>query len=255
MEVRKDIDIYLGDCLQLMREIPDKSIDMVLCDMPFGTTKNPWDSVIDLSSLWIHYKRVTKSGGAIVLFAQTPFDKVLGCSNLEMLKYEWIWEKSAATGCLNCNYAPMKCHENILVFSDKAAAPSKDHMVYYPQMRSGDPYKRPYGRTSTNYNGNQAEWSRVTVSNGSRYPRDVIQFVRDSEHLHPTQKPVDLLEYLIRTYTNKGDLVLDNCFGSGSTAIACLNTRRRFIGMELNEEYFNIAKDRIQNHLVPQTLF
>ena len=192
-----------------------------------------------------------------MLFAQSPFDKVLGCSNLEMLKYEWIWEKPMATGRLNCNFAPMKCHENILVFSDKAACYVKDSdsaMNYHPQMSVGKPYTAISGRASTNYDTKFSK-EQLTVNDGTRYPRDVIYFMHDKEHYHPTQKPVDLLEYLIRTYTNKGDLVLDNCFGSGSTAIACLNTRRRFIGMELNEEYFNIAKDRIQNHMVARSLF
>ena len=192
-----------------------------------------------------------------MLFAQSPFDKVLGCSNLEMLKYEWIWEKPMATGRLNCNFAPMKCHENILVFSDKAACYVKDSdsaMNYHPQMSVGKPYTAISGRASTNYDTKFSK-EQLTINDGTRYPRDVIYFMHDKEHYHPTQKPVDLLEYLIRTYTNKGDLVLDNCFGSGSTAIACLNTHRRFIGMELNEEYFNIAKDRIQNHMVARSLF
>ena len=257
MMIREDIDIRLGDCLELMKEIPDHSIDMILCDMPFGTTKNSWDTTIDLSALWVLYKRIIKSGGAIALFAQTPFDKTLGCSNIEWLKYEWIWHKPMATGRLNCNFAPMKSHENILIFSDKAACYVKDEsnaMQYYPQMSSGEPYVAISGRPSTNYDTKFSK-EQITVNTGTRYPRDVIAFTHDKEGYHPTQKPVALLEYLIKTYTNDGELVLDNCFGSGSTAIACLNTHRRFIGMELNQEYFDIAKKRIEDHFVPKRLF
>lgn len=194
------------------------------------------------------YKRIIKDNGCIALFAQTPFDKMLGASNLEMLKYEWIWEKPMATGRLNCNFAPMKAHENILIFSKSAACYVKDKskaMVYHPQMTVGKPYKAVSGRASTNYD---MKWSRetLTVNTGTRYPRDVQRFPHDKEKFHPTQKPVALLEYLIRTYTDEGDTVLDNCMGSGSTGIACLNTNRNFIGMELDEEYFNIAKKRIE---------
>lgn len=256
MIVRDNIDIYLGDCLELMQDIPDHSVDMVLCDLPYGTTKNSWDSEINLSSLWESYKRIVKSGGAIVLFAQTPFDKILGCSNLEMLKYEWIWEKPMATGVLNCNYAPMKCHENILVFSDKSACYVKDEsyaMRYYPQMTKGKPYTALSGKSSTNYDSSHMKRT-LTDNSGTRYPRDVIQFSHDREHLHPTQKPVALLEYLIKTYTNPSEIVLDNCMGSGSTAIACINADRRFIGMELNEEYYEIAKTRIVEHMKPMKL-
>ena len=162
-----------------------------------------------------------------------------------------------ATGRLNCNFAPMKSHENILVFSDKAACYVKDSasaMNYHPQMSAGEPYVAISGRPSTNYDTKFSK-EQITVNTGTRYPRDVIEFTHDKEGYHPTQKPVALLEYLIRTYTNEGDLVLDNCFGSGSTAIACLNTGRRFIGMELNQEYFDIAKKRIEDHFVPKRLF
>lgn len=194
------------------------------------------------------YKRIIKDNGCIALFAQTPFDKVLGCSNLEMLKYEWIWEKSMATGRLNCNFAPMKAHENILIFSKSAACYVKDKsnaMKYYPQMTEGKPYKAISGRASTNYD---TKWSKeqLTVNNGTRYPRDIQKFTHDKDKFHPTQKPVALLEYLINTYTDKNDLVLDSCMGSGSTGVACMNTNRNFIGFELDENYFEIAKNRIE---------
>lgn len=238
-----------GDCLELMKKIPDESIDMILCDLPYGTTKNKWDSTINLELLWEQYNRIIKKRGCIALFAQTPFDKVLGSSNLKMLKYEWIWEKPMATGRLNCNFAPMKAHENILIFSKSAACYVKDSnnaMIYIPQMTEGKPYKAISGRASTNYD---TKWSKeqLTVNEGTRYPRDVQKFAHDRDKYHPTQKPVELLEYLIKTYTNENNLILDNCMGSGSTGVAALNTNRNFIGIELDENYFNIAKERIEN--------
>ena len=242
------MQLYQGNCLEVMKQIPDKSVDMILCDLPYGTTKNKWDSTINLESLWRGYKRIIKDNGCIALFAQTPFDKVLGASNLDMLKYEWIWEKPMATGRLNCNFAPMKAHENILIFSKSAACYVKDKshaMKYYHQMTEGKPYTAISGRASTNYD---TTWSKeqLTVNHGTRYPRDVQKFAHDKDKFHPTQKPVALLEYLIKTYTDEGDLVLDNCMGSGSTGVAAKNTNRDFIGMELDENYFEIAKKRIE---------
>ncbi len=230
-----------------MKDIADESIDMVLCDLPYGTTKNKWDTVINLDSLWEQYKRIIKKRGCIALFSQTPFAQALGASNIEMLKYEWIWDKPMPTGRLNCNFAPMKTHENILIFSKSAACYVKDKrnaMKYNPQMTKGKPYKSVSGGASTNYD---MKWSRetLTVNTGTRYPRDVQRFSHDKEKLHPTQKPVALLEYLIRTYTDEGDTVLDNAMGSGSTGIACKNTGRNFIGIEIDEKYYEIAKQRI----------
>ena len=245
------VKLLQGDCLEVMKKIPDESIDMILCDLPYGTTKNKWDSTISLELLWEQYNRIIKKRGCIALFAQTPFDKVLGSSNLKMLKYEWIWEKPMATGRLNCNFAPMKAHENILIFSKSAACYVKDSnnaMIYIPQMTEGKPYKAISGRASTNYD---TKWSKeqLTVNEGTRYPRDVQKFAHDRGKYHPTQKPVALLEYLVKTYTNEGETVLDNCMGSGSTGVACVNTNRNFIGVELDENYFNIAKERIGNEL------
>lgn len=244
-----NIELWQGDCLELMGGISDKSVDLILCDLPYGTTKNKWDSTIDLESLWRGYKRIIKDNGCIALFAQTPFDKVLGASNLDMLKYEWIWEKPLATGFLNSRFAPMKAHENILIFSNSAACYVKDvsrAMKYYPQMTEGKPYTSVQGMTSTNYDTKWAKKS-TTINEGTRYPRDVQKFAHDKDKLHPTQKPVALLEYLIKTYTDEGDLVLDNCMGSGSTGVAAKNTNRDFIGMELDENYFEIAKKRIES--------
>lgn len=228
--------VLQGDCLELIAKIPDESVDMILCDLPYGTTKNKWDTPIDLDSLWGGYKRIIKKNGCIALFAQTPFDKVLGGSNLEMLKYEWIWEKDNGTGFLNAKKMPLKIHENILIFYKKAP-------TYNPQMRKGfKPYEIKAGRKSSNY-GTQIDVT--TKSEGERYPIDVIRFSRDKDKLHPTQKPVALCEYLIKTYTDEGMLVLDNCMGSGTTGVAAVNLGRNFIGMELDGEYFEIAKDRI----------
>lgn len=206
MTITDNINIYNGDCLELMSNIPDESIDMILCDLPYGTTKNKWDTTIDLEKLWEQYKRIIKKRGCIALFAQTPFDKVLGASNLKMLKYEWIWEKPMATGRLNVHFAPMKAHENILIFSKSAACYVKNAdnaMIYNPQMTRGKPYKAMSGRASTNYD---TKWSKeqLTINNGTRYPRDVQKFCHDKEKYHPTQKPVGLLEYLIKTYTYDG---------------------------------------------------
>ncbi len=233
------IDIRQGDCLELMKDIPDKSIDMVLCDLPYGTTRNKWDSVIPLNKLWKQYERIIKDNGAIVLFSQMPFSAELVHSNLKLFKYEWIWQKDNGTGFLNAKKMPLKIHENILVFYKKLP-------LYNPQMRTGfKPYKCKQGRHSTNYGA--YEQGHITESNGERYPIDIIKFKKDSG-LHPTQKPVELLEYLIKTYTNEGETVLDNCMGSGSTGVACINTNRNFIGYELDEHYFQIAKERLEQH-------
>lgn len=230
------IDIKQGDCLELMKDIPDESIDMILCDLPYGTTKNKWDSVIPLNKLWKSYERIIKDNGAIVLFSQMPFSAELVHSNLKLFKYEWIWQKDNGTGFLNAKKMPLKIHENILVFYKKLP-------LYNPQMRTGfKPYKCKQGRHSTNYGA--YEQGHITESNGERYPIDIIKFKKDSG-LHPTQKPVELLEYLIKTYTNENETVLDNCMGSGSTGVACINTNRNFIGYELNEKYFEIAEKRI----------
>lgn len=240
-----------GDCMELIKDLPDKSVDMILSDLPYATTKNKWDIALDLDELWEGYKRVITDRDCIALFAQTPFDKVLGASNLQMLKYEWVWEKAMATGRLNCNFAPMKAHENILVFSKSAACYVKDSsraMAYHPQMGEGKPYRTLYRSVSTNYD---TKWQRPveTINSGTRYPRSVLKFPHDKEKLHPTQKPVALLEYLIRTYTQEGETVLDNCMGSGSTGVAAVQTGRNFIGMEIDQHYFDIAKERIERSM------
>ena len=238
--MNNDFKLFKGNCLEIMKDISDKSIDMILCDLPYGTTRNKWDSIIPLDKLWEQYNRIIKDNGAITLFAQTPFDKVLGVSNLKMLKYEWIWEKEQGTGFLNAKKMPLKNHENILIFYKKPP-------IYNPQMKKGKPYTLERNTFTVNY-GKQVDMVR-TENTGERYPLTILKFKRDKEKLHPTQKPVALLEYLIKTYTNEGELVLDNCMGSGSTGVACLNTNRKFIGIELDENYYNIAFNRINNDL------
>lgn len=213
------------------------SIDLILCDLPYGTTRNKWDKVIDLDKLWEHYNRIIKDNGAIVLFSQQPFSAKLINSNPKMFRYEWIWEKEQGTGFLNAKKMPLKSHENILVFYKKPP-------VYNPQMRTGfKPYKAKQKSAGSNYDKSKPV---VTISNGERYPLDVISFKREGKKLHPTQKPVALLEYLIKTYTNEGGLVLDNCMGSGSTGVAALELDRNFIGIELDKHYFDTATKRIE---------
>lgn len=231
------VKLYHGDCLEVMAGLADNSVDMILCDLPYGTTRNKWDSVIPLPALGEQYRRIAKPSAAIVLTAQCPFDKALGASNLEMLRYEWIWRKEAGSGHLNAKRAPLKDHENVLVFY-------REPPTYNPQMRKGF---KPYtverkALQSDNYG---AQTGCVTVNNGDRYPLTVVDFKRDPSRLHPTQKPVALMEYLIRTYTREGETVLDNCMGSGTTGVACANTGRQFIGIERDDKYFAIASERI----------
>ena len=233
--------LLLGDCLERMKEIPDGSVDLVLVDLPYGTTQNKWDSVIDLDEMWEQLKRICSDNTPKIMFAQTPFDKVLGCSNLKELKYEWIWEKTTATGHLNAKKMPMKAHENILVFYDKLP-------TYNPQKTSG--HKPANSYTKHQDDGSNYGKTRVGVSGGGqtdRYPRSVQVFKTDKQKvsLHPTQKPVALLEYLINTYSNEGDTVLDFTAGSFSTGVACVNLNRKFIGIELDDNYFEIGKKRI----------
>lgn len=234
--------IALGDCLDVMRSVPSASVDMILCDLPYGTTQNKWDSVIPFAPLWSEYWRITKPNAAVVLTAQCPFDKVLGISQLQWLKYEWIWEKNVASNFLNAKKAPLKTIENVLVFY-------RDQCVYNPQMMVGKPYKmKRSGKDDTGSNYGKINKRTDTENIGERYPTSVLKFDRETG-LHPTQKPVALFEYLIKTYTNERDVVMDNCIGSGTTAIAAENTGRRWIGIERDPTYFGLACDRIARHL------
>lgn len=232
-----NIELHNGDCLELMANIPSESVDMILCDLPYGTTRNAWDSIIPLEPLWGHYKRIIKPNGAICLFSQMPFSATLVCSQPNLFRYEWIWEKGNATGFLNANKMPMKAHENILVFY-------KNLPIYNPQ---GLVKKEvPTIRKGRNGNGsNYGKSDKDAVQEFENYPRDILIFKSEGKTVHPTQKPVALLEYLIKTYTNEGETVLDSCMGSGSTGVACVNTGRKFIGIELNSNYYEIAQKRI----------
>lgn len=234
------VTLYHGDCLEIMPKL-EEPVDMILADLPYGTTRNSWDSVIPLAEMWESYGRVTKDDAAIVLTAQTPFDKVLGASNLAHLRYEWIWEKTAATGHLNAKRAPMKAHENVLVFY-------KNLPTYNPQMTSGHVRKvssadhKRNSKSTTNY----GEHGLTGYDSTDRYPRSVLEFATDKqkEALHPTQKPLALMAYLIRTYTNPGETVMDNCAGSGSTLIAARRQGRGAIGIELEEKYCEVIAKR-----------
>lgn len=240
-------EIYLGDCLEVMSLIPDGSVDMILCDLPYGTTACKWDTVIPLEPLWVQYKRIIKKNGAIVLTASQPFTTALIASNLTMFKYCWVWDKVGSVGHLSVKHRPLQRHEEVCVFGDGLPA-------YYPQMIKGkmrvkggrkDKPDQVYGRApaSGKLSDEYHPTSIIEVSNANRVGR-----------IHPTQKPVALFEYLIKTYTNPGELVLDNCIGSGTTAIAAINTGRRFIGIEKDPEYHRIATERVMRHTLPEWL-
>lgn len=237
-----------------MEKIPDKSIDMVLCDLPYGTTANKWDNIIDFNKLWQCYERIIKDDGIIVLFSTQPFTSLLITSNMEMFRYSWVWKKDGANGFLNANYAPLKISEDICVFSKATVGSlSKNKIRYNPQgivkvdrqkinnVNSG--YRESQGYESKN---NLLNSGKEYVQKYTNYPTNILEFKRDLDNIHPTQKPVKLLEYLIKTYTEKGQTVLDNCMGSGSTGVACINTERKFIGIEIESRYFDIAKQRIE---------
>ncbi|EKN3733730.1 site-specific DNA-methyltransferase [Yersinia enterocolitica] len=236
------INLMHGDCLELMKEIPDASVDMVLCDLPYGTTQNKWDSVIDLVSLWEQYKRISR--GAIVLNSAQPFTSVLACSNLAQFKYAWVWQKSRPTGHMNAKKQPMREHEEICVFYGRQP-------TYNPQFTTGKPNhvsKSAKPRVKSHSENYGAQYEIVEEVTVRKYPKTILSFtvVSPTDILHPTQKPVKLMEYLIRTYTNEGMTVLDNCMGSGTTGVACVNTGRKFIGIELDKNYFDIARKRIE---------
>lgn len=233
------IKLLQGDCLELMKAMPDKSIDMILCDPPFGITRNSWDSIIPLDLLWAEYNRIIKPNRAIVLFSAQPFTTMLISSNINKFAYEWVWIKSKITGVLNAKKMPVRKHENILVFCDKKATG-----VYNPQGLVPKGTVTKQGSNSSNYGKRNTD---AYIQEYTNYPRDVLEIPNTGKSYHPTQKPVPLLEYLIKTYTNQGETVLDNCMGSGSTGVACANLNRDFIGIELDENYFNIAKERIEN--------
>ena len=231
--------LLLGDCLEILPTLPKNSVDMVLCDLPYGTTACKWDSIISLDKLWEQYNRLCKEDGAMVFTACQPFATVLAGSNIKNFRYEWIWEKSQGTNPMNAKVMPLKSHENILVFYRKKP-------TYNPQMWFSKPYSgfssdtakigEVYGKQQSKHRDNPE---------GSRYPKTILKF-KQEKGLHPTQKPVALMEYLIKTYTNIGETVLDNTMGSGTTGLACKNTERNFIGIESGNKYYEIAEDRLR---------
>jgi site-specific DNA-methyltransferase (adenine-specific) len=223
--------------LEVMKEIPDKSIDMILCDLPYGTTACKWDTIIPFEPLWEQYKRIIKDNGAVVLTASQPFTSALVMSNPVQFKYSWIWDKKLPTGHLNANKMPMKRHEDILVFCASKTP-------YFPTMRTDKMRARGGGKASPVY----GKCIPKKSYSDQYYPTSILEIhnADQSKKIHPTQKPVALFEYLIKTYTNKGDLVLDNCIGSGTTAVAAINTGRNYIGIEKDEEYCKIAEERIK---------
>ena len=236
------IELYNGDCLELMKNIPDKSVDMILCDLPYGTTACKWDTVIPFEPLWEQYNRIIKDNGAIVLFGSEPFSSHLRMSNIKNYKYDWIWDKVTAKGHLVAKIRPMQETENISVFGNSK-------ITYYPIMELREKERKDvnveYSRTEIMGGKTTKEMEKITRK--YRYPKNIIRVSNASQKdkFHPTQKPVALLEYLIKTYTNENETVLDNCMGSGSTGVACVITNRDFIGIELDKDYFNIAKQRI----------
>jgi site-specific DNA-methyltransferase (adenine-specific) len=233
-----EYNLWCGDCLELLKDLSDNSIDMILCDLPYGVTaRNKWDCIIPFPSLWEHYERIIKNDGAIALTAIQPFTSITVMSNLALFKYEWIWRKQQGTGFLNAKKQPLRNHESVLIFY-------KQQPTYNPQFTEGKPYTCKSGKASSNYN---EQISVVTENEGKRYPLTVLDFSYDKNKLHPTQKPVALFEYMINTYTKEGNLVLDNCMGSGTTGVACKNLNRDFIGIEKDENYFSIAKERIDS--------
>ena len=232
--------IFEGDCIEIMKQFPDNCIDMILCDLPYGTTQNKWDSIIPLDELWHEYKRIIKENGAIVLTSQGLFTAQLMLSNPKQFKYKWVWEKSKPTNFLNAKKQPLRKHEDVCVFYKKQP-------TYHPQMTKGEPYDK--GIRKNQLSGNYGDFEPVHVaSDGDRYPTDVI-YIKTAESegavLHPTQKPIELGRYMVRTYTNPGDIVLDNTFGSGSFLVAALMEGRNFIGIEKNEDVALFKKEEI----------
>lgn len=238
------IDLKCGDCLELMKEIPDESIDMILCDLPYKETGNKWDKGIDLDSLFEQYRRIIKEDGCIALNGTFKFGVQLYNTAPDLYKYEWIWEKDNGTNAPNVNLQPFRVHEFLFIFGKgRVTNGTRVPMKYFPQKTQGKPYVQKSGRMSENWKGGLK--NIVTDnSSGLRHPKTIQKFNRD-RGFHPTQKPVEMLKYFIKTYTNEGDLVLDNCMGSGSTGVACLESNRNFIGIELDKSYYDIALQRL----------
>lgn len=262
--ITDNIKLYYGDCLEKMKLIADDSIDLILCDLPYGTTKCKWDTIIDLNELWKNYKRIIKKpSGVILLFGQQPFTSMLVSSNYEWFKYNMIWKKNKTTQFLLANYRPMKCTEDICVFSKGGAAAASRHkgnMTYNPQGLVSVEIKKNNSEKRIGKMLNQAHHlgpNNKLISNSeytqkfTNYPNELIEFDIEYDTIHETQKPVKLIEYLIKTYSNENDMVLDNTMGSGTTGIGCINTNRKFIGIELNDKYYKLSKHRILSSIQP----
>ena len=242
-------EIIHGDCLDVMPIMPDKSIDMILCDLPYGTTCCSWDSIIPLDRLWKQYERIIKDNGAIVLTATNPFSSVLVSSNLKGFKHEWIWQKEKGVGFQVAKYRPMQEHEHVLVFTKKG-----ERVNYYPIKEKRDKPIKSKGASTKSGSSPIAYLNNINKTYVDKYPTSIKRFQRDNKKIHPTQKPVELFEYLIKTYTNEGETVLDNCIGSGTTAVAAINTNRNYIGFELDKHYCDIANERIQKALAEKAV-
>lgn len=229
-----------GECIDVMSGMPTESVNLILCDPPYGTTQCKWDVTIPFDKLWLQYERILKHYGCIALFGSQPFTSLLISSNLKLYKYSWVWNKvNRPTGHLNSKKQPLRITEDVCIFY-------KNQPTYNPQMVQGVPYSTKSGKSSSNYG---AQVDTVTHSDGMRYPQNLLSISISQEgRLHPTQKPVEIMEYMIKTYTNENDTVLDNCMGSGTTGIACINTKRNFIGIEQDTTYFSTAKSRLETH-------
>lgn len=244
------VKLIQGDCLEVMDKMIEEGIkvDMILADLPYGTTQNKWDSVIPLDKLWEKYEKIIKNNGCIALFSQTPFDKVLGSSNLKLLKYEWIWRKNKATGFLNSKKMPLKEHENILIFYKNLPTYNPQGLIKKekPTINKGNRGKKEQGAGGTNY----GKATKDAIQEYENYPKDILEFSVVMKPCHPTEKPIDLLGYLINTYTNEGEIVLDNTCGSGTTLVAARNLKRKCYGIELDKKYCEIAKQRLENQKI-----
>lgn len=243
----KDINLYHGDCLDLMKDIGNQSVDMILCDLPYGTTECRWDSIIPFDKLWEQYRRIIKDDGAIVLFGTQPFTSSLVNSALDLFKYSLVWKKTRPQGFAQAPYKFMSEHEDIIVFSKAGCAKNaRVRMKYNPQGLIYAPKHIKGTKASQSAHRQRKSDLKDFVSLYTNYPKSILEFASEGHTVHPTQKPVALMEYLVKTYTNEGDTVLDNCMGSGTTGVACKNLNRNFIGIELDDKYFDIAKRRIE---------
>ena len=250
--------LYCGDCLDIMPSIPAKSIDLILCDLPYGTSVvHKWNKTLPLEKLWEEYERIIKPNGVICLFGTQPFTSQLICSNIELFRYLWLWKKESPTGYLNANYKPLNATEDIAIFSKaKVGSKSKNPIPYHPptlQVIDRKKTNRPnhHWRSAMGYQSEKNKLNSGTdyTQKYTNYPTTILEYAREENQVHPTQKPTDLLEFLIETYTDEGDVVLDNCMGSGSTGVACKRTNREFIGIEKDADYYALACERINNAL------